>query len=176
MSITALPVLRAIGVSEPNWTQWNWKVAHWIMTAALRLLIFQISKDKYTSLITYSISCRNDSFSHFGVSASKSTSDIGSVANCFRAPSRNPLAHICHISYLKKSNLVQFPNWEIRKISIYYSFTAYRKKIYKLLSRSVHLHFYHIQGTFLRYVLTEIRKFSRNYIHVLCGCNYFNSS
>ena len=96
--ITSLPVSRALAklgylgrIGRNKFERLLIVFGHWTMTAALRLLIFHISKNKYTSLITNSINRRNCSFSHFADSGSKSTSEIWRVAYCFWALNRSRL-------------------------------------------------------------------------------------
>ena len=78
-----LPVLRALAelgflsrIRRNTFVRLLIVFAHWTMTAAQRPLIFHISKDKYASLVTNSINCRNCSFSHFADFGSRSTSEI----------------------------------------------------------------------------------------------------
>ena len=74
-----------------NWTQWIWKVARCFRApnSLQTHVIFTISKDKYTSLITDSMNCRNCTFSRRADSGSRSTSEIWMGARCFEALNRD---------------------------------------------------------------------------------------
>ena len=77
----------------------------WTVMAALMGGIFHITRNKYTSLITDSISCENCTFLHFAGSRSRSTSDIWKVVHCFGAMNRDRWTHIYDISQmLRKCN------------------------------------------------------------------------
>ena len=109
VSITALPVSRELvelgslsRIGRNKFERFLIVFRHWTMTVAPRSLIFNICKDKYTSLITDSINCRNCSFSHFADSGSRSPSEIWRVAYCFGTLNRNILTKIYAISHIQR--------------------------------------------------------------------------
>ena len=115
VSITALPVSRAFVELCFLGRIWHSKFERFIVfdhctvTAAQTHVIFHISKDKYTNVITDLINCWNCPFSHFADSESGLTSEIWKVVHCFGALNHDRCTQMCDIwifIYLKKNNLV----------------------------------------------------------------------
>ena len=110
------------------------------ITAALRYLVFHISNDKYTSLFTDSINCRNCLFSHFADSGSRSTSEIWKVAYHFWELNGNRLTQICDIPHIQYRKVI-WRNYQLKKPKTftYYGFYSLPKKaiLELFLSRSV---------------------------------------
>ena len=92
-------------------------------------MIFHISQDKYTSLITDSIHCRNCSFSNFADSGSRWTC-IGNLKGCLLFGGTEPWPldpNMWYFTYLKKSYLLSLFIREISKISTYCGFHSLPK-------------------------------------------------
>ena len=91
----------------------HYGIASFQRACSIGLSGFILPKDKYSTLITVSIDCRNYTFSHFADSGSRSTSEIWKVAHWFWALKRNRWTHICYIWHIQRN--VNWRNFQFKK-------------------------------------------------------------